>query len=142
MRVEIQHIVDERTKEIYHFEKHGSVWKYVGIYFSRRNDENDIWGDEWTKRFHDQKMEELNFWAQSKGYEDYYSIGWTDLDAWTDKWEIDEIRNKYNPVCQSTKHGEPYYSGQYGGELPKPKISVDQIKIEILKQVSKIKVEL
>lgn len=150
-KISIHHKIDETSKEIYEFERTSSnTWDYVGIYFSHRNDEDDVWGDEWGKFYEDLKILEKDRIAESFGYSghsemldgfDYYSYEYD---------KLREIDTKYNPICQKTKHGKTYYSGMSWGCNTKdkdrskyiPKISKEEIKEEILRQTSKIKINL
>ncbi|MHA2047742.1 MAG: hypothetical protein ACW99G_23410 [Candidatus Thorarchaeota archaeon] len=142
MDIKIEHIIDETSKEIYKFRECGDSWDYVGIFYSHRDDADDVWGDEWSEHYADKRSEELNAVAESLGLESTSEMcGW-DWD--THGHHFEEVKRKYNPVCQKTKHGKTRYSGSHGGrrDHPTPKISVDEIKAEILKQISKMEIRL
>lgn len=145
MKVEIEHIIDETSKEIYQFENYGNWWHYTGITYSHRNGEWDTWGDEWDEKFKKQRDLEYDEVAQNHGYSNY---GDSNYDYFVE-CDIYEVRTKYNPVCQKTTDGRPYLSGCYwglfsepDGDRPAPKMTNDQIKEAIAKQISKIKIKL
>ncbi len=144
-RVSVKHIIDETSKEIYEFEKMGNVWQYVAMYYANRNDKDDVWGDEWTDHYENKRSKELDEMAVSLGYDTFVEL--MDYGGWDDIDKADEIYKKYNPVCQKTKHGKPYYGGcswGYGSRDGKytPKMSEKDIINEITKQVSKVKIKL
>lgn len=146
--ISIHHIIDETSKEIYEFEKTSSnTWEYVGIYFSHRNDKNDVWGDQWDKFYESHRIFNYDEIAKSLGYNDHTEI-FDECDYHS--YECDKLREidtKYNPTCQKTKNFKTYYYGIYWGYGSKerlnypPKITEEQVKQEILKQTSKIKVK-
>jgi hypothetical protein len=155
MSITIEHKVDETHMEIYEFDKSGNIYYYSGIMFSNRNDENDIWGHEWpnNKELQEKKEEEIMVLAREEGYSSASSF---EYDVWNFDsfyhytFKLMEIAEKYNPCCNKTKSGEPYYYGcswgsyddsDYKKKNP-PKISVDKIREEILNKVSKIKIVL
>tara|TARA_R110000751_G_scaffold74613_1_gene150655 strand:+ start:4109 stop:4537 length:429 start_codon:yes stop_codon:yes gene_type:complete len=142
MRVEVEHIIDETAKEIYDFEV-GKIVRYVGIAFVFRDDENDVWGNEWRKHYVLDCSNELNETCFELTGEAYDEIG--DYQWQRYNWVFTKIINEYNPCLLKTKHGKTRYSAQHFGGLgnkPPPKISNEIIKKHILEQMSKIEVEL
>jgi hypothetical protein len=147
MKVSIEHKLNSTSKEIYEFiSLERGVWKYSGIFYSNRNDETDVWGDEWEKTYSKVRDEELNLLANKNGY--------ADVDEWIDNdihaeynEELDKIIKRYRPTCNKTLDGRTYYHGiswGYGFSEPKhtPKISIEQIKDSILRQTSNIEIKL
>lgn len=144
--IKIQHQVSDTSIEIYQFQNIGdNTWKYAGIYFSNRNDNNDVWGHNWdkSKKIQSQKEKDLLALAIKFGYETFDEA----IDCEPEGQSFDEwaaiIRRKYNPCCQKTKDGRAYYSGMFWGYGDRkgehePKLSQQQIKIEILDQISRI----
>jgi hypothetical protein len=145
--VKIEHKIDSTSKEIYEFEKVGNGYVYVGIMYSHRDGVGDMWGEEWRSEKDYEKA--LDDYAKSQGYKDY--------DNMEDHYEyiveshhapeISDIDDRFNPVCNKTKHGEIRYSGCYWGygdheEKYTPKISEAEIKLKILEKTRKIKVDL
>lgn len=143
MKIEIEYIVSPTLKEIYWFEREGREdWRYVGIMYSRRNDENDIWGDQWEEYYDKQKDEELEELARKHGFDSLFDANW---DRENCPPELRKIIDKYNPIANHTKNGEPYYCGEIfanWSKKPAPKLSIEEIKQKILEKISKIKVAL
>ena len=121
MKFEIIHEVSETEREIYEFAVKSYGIIYTGIWISRRNDKDDIWGDLWNE-FYDKVMNaEL------------------DIDLGEDAERYQEILDKYNPIVQKTDSGKSYLQGEFEGKnLPTPKISKEQIKEEIMTQFSEV----
>jgi hypothetical protein len=141
--IQIEHIIDDTSKEIYQFENTGGVWVYTGIYYAHRNDSEDIWGDEWADNYEKEKAQKLNEVAKKLGFDDYADL----LDYGNDQMECDEIYTKYNPVCQKTTNGKVYYCGMSWGmgsykDRPSPKLTEKEIIQAITNQVSKVKIKL
>ena len=147
-KISIHHKIDETSKEIYEFEKSSSnTWSYVGIYFSHRNGVCDVWGDQWDKFYESDRLKEYDEVAKSFGYTNHSDM-MDDCDPfpyWEEK--LIAINDTYNPVCQKTEYGKPYYGGIYWGsgsntrkQYP-PKNTEKQVEEEILKQTPKIKVK-
>jgi hypothetical protein len=120
----------------------------VGIYFSHRNGENDVWGDEWSKHFKSLKIQRLDNLAKSFGYFDYSDMSYnynfrSDVDE-----KLTELETMFNPVVNKTINGDTYYSGMNWGSdgtISKkytPKLTMTEIKDQILKQISNFKVQL
>ncbi len=124
--IEIEYLVSSIEKEIYKFEIGFDCFRYVGFYISRRNDKYDVWGDEWGERYKELKQNELKVLNFGNDYEQ------AELEK--------EINDRYNPLLHKTKSGEPYYTGQYGGNLPTPKLTAAVIKKMILKVISEYKI--
>jgi hypothetical protein len=144
-RISVEHIIDDTSKEIYEFEKMGNTWHYVAYYYAHRNDRDDVWGDNWADYYETQRTQELDELALSLGYEN--SCDLSNYGGWEDVDKMDNIYLKYNPVCQKTIHGKPYYGGcswGYGsrGEKYIPKMSEEDIIKEITNQVTKVKIKL
>jgi hypothetical protein len=147
MEISIEHRINETTKEIYIFQSFEvGVWLYVGIYYSNRNDETDVWGDEWNKKYSKKRDEELDFLANKNGYDK--------IDEWVDNdvhakynGELYKLIDKYRPTCNKTLDGRTYYHGRswsygYGSDQPRPKISEEQIKDAILRKTVDITIKL
>ena len=150
MNIEISHIIDDQHKEIYAFEKIISIWHYTGIGYSNRNDKDDVWGDEWDKHYSNAKEKELNDYAVSRGYQDFdeFCDSCTSYIA-NDYYDgiISDIYDKYNPVCQKTLDGRTYWYGLCFGSgcdtaEYAPKLSEEEIKHKILKQICNLKIQL
>lgn len=147
-RVVIEHIISPTLKEIYEFERQGDVWKYVGICWSRRNGENDIWGDELGAFYSEQKVKELTELVRKHGYKDldeYYDCA-PEYSRTLDD-EFSDIVDKFSPTMTKTLSGMPYRSGVYFSNKPKtpdqlPKISDEEIKAKILEKISNVKIKL
>jgi hypothetical protein len=135
MKIQIEYIKSTTEKIIYRFTIDNNFnFNYTGILYSYRNDENDIWGDQWEDYYG------ITCVAEQLAFEDkhdYYPGSWdyNPLDA-----EYTAIAEKYNPVLHKTKFGKPYLSGAYGGKLPKFEIPEKEI-IKKLKLVIKEKLK-
>jgi hypothetical protein len=136
----IHHKISDTYKEIYTFTQLANVWYYTSIGFSRRNNKDDIWGDEWEENFHDEFHD-----ASLKLSEDYDNGIISDYQFDT---MYHDLKHKYLPTCNHTKHGKPYYTGaawsigwSTSNEYP-PKISKDDIKREILERTKEIEIVL
>lgn len=141
----VEYIIDDISKEIYHFVLSGDTWIYSGIYYVHRNDRDDVWGDQWGDKYKIKQREELDELSISLGYAHYDEMG-DECGEWMDD-RVDEIYNAYNPVCQKTRHGKPYYSGCYWGyglrdKQYDPKMSEEDLIKYITRQVSKVKIKL
>lgn len=146
-RVSVEHIIDDTSKEIYEFEKHGNYWVYVAMYQAHRNDKDDVWGDEWNTAYEFDERDELDEVSRRLGYDDYDNL--LEEHNYSDYLpeELKEVIDKFNPVIQKTIHGKPYYGGcswGYGSRKEKysPKMSEKDIVAEITRQVSKVKIKL
>lgn len=128
MTIKVKHTISDTEREIYVFEDCSDCFRYMGIYYSRRNDANDLFGDEWEEFYKEEREKALK---EFEDYDDdYYNFN-TEIEK-----KIKEIKNKYNPIVNKTKFGKPYYSGQYGGKLPAPKLTEQEIKDKILEKIS------
>jgi hypothetical protein len=147
MVIPIHHIITPTTKEIYMFNSFEiGVWEYCGIFYSNRNDETDIWGDEWHMAYAKLYDEELDFLANKYGYVNVNT--WIDNDIHA-KYSVDlnKLIDKYRPTCNKTLDGRTYYHGMswsygYGSDQPKPKMSIEEIEAAILRKTSSIKIKL
>ena len=147
MNIQIEYIINSKSKEIYRFESHMlGVWQYVGIMYSNRNDETDVWGDKWNDHYKKVRDEELNILANKNGYDNLNE--WLDEDPHTNyNIELGKILLKYNPCCNKTLDGRPYYHGRswsygYDKDRPLPIMTEDQIKNAILRQTTNIEIKL
>jgi hypothetical protein len=135
MKIQIEYIKSTTEKIIYSFNIDNDFnFNYTGILYSYRNDENDIWGDQWEYHYG------LTCVAEQLAFEDkhdYYPDGWywNPLDV-----EYDAIAEKYNPILHKTKFGKPYLSGAYGGKLPKFEIPEKEI-LKKLKSAIRTKIK-
>jgi hypothetical protein len=144
--IQIEYIIDETHKEIYGFTERGdNTYYYDSISYASRNDEDDIWGDEWREYYSEKMTEELEKYAKLQGYEDFADLpritGGDDIHY----YEVRNIRNKYNPSIQKTIYGEQYLHGRsvHGFiKLPEPKMTTEEIKNAILQKITDIKVDL
>jgi len=144
--IKIQHQVSDTSIEIYQFQNIGdNTWKYVGISFSNRSNNNDVWGHNWDKsrKIQSKKEKELLDLAFKFGYENVAEAWDCEPDGQSFDEEAALIQRKYNPCVQKTKDGRAYYSGNYWGYGDRkgtyePRLSQQQIKIEILNQISRI----
>ena len=143
MRVEIEHVIDETSKELYTFKSSVTHWKYTGIAYSFRDDKNDIWGDQWSDCFYAQAKEEADAVAIELTGEEFEYMSGNDYE--NNRHRFLEIHNKYNPVLLKTKHGKRRYSAEsFGGQSPKPvpKLSPEALRDRILEVVSEMQVRL
>lgn len=146
--IEIHYQISDTSKEIYQFQQTGdNTWKYVGIYFSNRNDVSDLWGDRWKKdiAFLCQKDQELKALAVKFGYDDFLEAIDNEPEGGSFDEEAALIQRKYNPCCQKTNKGELYYSGihwGYGNRKGqyKPKLSSEEIEKEIVNKILKFRI--
>ena len=147
--VEVHHEISKIEKEIYLFENsYSNTWEYVGIMYSARDNGRDIWGDKWGKhpKHVKQKAKDFDDLAREKGYKSHDDLCEHHWDAEDPIfYDFQRVENKYNPCCLKTKHDKTRYHGTYFGsqcQKPEPKLSLAEIKAEILLQTKKIKVEL
>lgn len=134
MKVTIKHRINNTLIEFYTFEIYGSSISYEGIMYSRRAHSKDLWGHEWDKYFDKQKKKEF------KEVDNNYDNGKISSE-WEYQSTISKVRDKYNPTCHYIKDGKrvnsysegvkSYYSGSFGPNSPKPKLSKEQIKEKI-----------
>ena len=103
----------------------------TSIFDSRRNDKNDIWGDLWNRTFAEQKRKEMNSFIRSKGYDPVEYYEW-DTFGYEIGCELDKIQNKYNPVLNRVKTGEPYFSGYSINDFEIPLKLKNKIKKEAI----------
>ena len=146
MNIEVEHIIDDTAKEIYLFKAPAYppfIFEYAGISFVFRDGRGDVWGDEWSNHHSKDKNAELNKRCLELTGEDYGEISPWDHERFSS--EFSKIEQKYNPCALTTKHGKRRYSGAYFGsnsEKPTPKMSIEEIKIAILEQLSRMQVKL
>lgn len=146
--ISIPYIINNTSKEIYEFKQTTiNRWEYVGIYYSNRNDENDVWGDEWNKFYAEKMEEEIQAVVLANGFEDFSDMMENTCSCSFSDREISLIRRKYSPSIQKTQDGRLYYSGIYWGlgrskGKPAPKMSEKKISEEILRRLSWVEVRL
>ena len=144
MEVKIKYEISPTEREIYHFRiTNGNVIEYTGIGVAYRNDENDIWGDEWSQYYAGKKKKELD--EVNKEYREYDGYDYYELPyEFTSK--LEKINSKYNPVMNKTNFGKPYYSGSHSSNNPTPKLTestiLQLIKEEVDKLLTNAKLEL
>lgn len=135
MKIQIEYIKSTTEKIIYSFNIDNNFnYKYTGIWYSYRNDEKDIWGDQWEYHYG------LTCVSEQLAFEDkhdYYPDSW-DYNPLDEEYQA--IAKKYNPVCQKTKFGKPYLSGAYEGKLPKFEIPEKEI-LKKLKSAIRTKIK-
>jgi hypothetical protein len=133
MNITIKHDISPTYREIYKFACLGDRWVYTGIYYSRRNSADDLFGDEWGEFYAPNLKKDL---AEREEiiYDEYQSLGYSETEQ--------KIKDKYNPVVNHTSAGEPYYNGTYSNKLPTPKLDKQQIKKKIMEQLDKITISL
>lgn len=105
MEAVIRYHLSETSEEVYVFTLEFNYIKYESIWFSNRDDKDDIWGYDWRSTFNDKRADEL---IELDKYEDEIS------EEEYAKRE-NEIRDKYNPCCSKTKLGLPRLTGRSGG---------------------------
>ena len=138
MNIDIKYKESETKMYIYEFEVYDDfTFEYIGCMESCRNNKDDIWGHEWRKKYskeYEKEKEELY-----KGLAKKYP--YMDEEEFEECYEFKKLYNKYNPVMNKTISGEPYYSGcHFGLNIPdeyKLKISIEEIKKEILKKITR-----
>ena len=134
MKVDIIHEISPINREIYHFNVSKEYIDYEGISISYRNDENDIWGDEWSKHYKEkEKTEKDEVWKQNPEYDGC----WWDEIPCSVTMQLEKIHNKYNPVLHKTIFGKTYYGGSFGANNPPPKITETEIRKRIKEEVDK-----
>ncbi len=108
MQIVLKKLISPTKLEEYIFRIYGE--KSIaceGKFTSHRNDENDVFGTDWSDFYKVPREAELGELVNS---EEYYDAP---------DWEADrmyrDISNKYCPVSHKTKDGFPYYSGSIGG---------------------------
>tara|TARA_R110000751_G_scaffold306332_1_gene424439 strand:+ start:42 stop:470 length:429 start_codon:yes stop_codon:yes gene_type:complete len=140
MNIDIVHIIDERSKEIYSFKYGSNSWIYSGITYSFRDDRKDVWGDDWSEYYQNDLDKELNRWALKTFQEEFNDLSMFQLDYSLPA--INDIKKRYNPVILKTKHGHRRLSGQSFGHSPKPqpKITNAAILQEIVRLVSNMEI--
>jgi hypothetical protein len=74
MNIDIVHIIDERSKEIYRFKYGSNSWIYSGITYSFRNDRKDVWGEDWSEYYKNDLDKELNRWALKTFQEEFNDL--------------------------------------------------------------------
>jgi len=136
MKIEIIYEISPTYREIYEFEICMKRVKYVGIYYSRRNDEDDLWGDLWSATHKEKRTAEEKV-VEDK-HENYCSCEYCRYCRDFDQ-EMAKIRIKYNPIENKTKEGKPYYSGtSFGGEKgPEIKMPIKELKTAIRNELTK-----
>lgn len=126
MKVEITVKTSELFCEIYEFEATYDYIEYTGYSYSRRNSPNDPWGHEWTEFYAkeraliDEKFDRLMEEVDNECDADMVRLDWNkELEA-------------FNPVCNKTIEGEPFYGGQFGPSKWLPKLPWTPKKVEKL----------
>ena len=113
MTIKLINQISETKRELFVFEVSNHSIKYEGYALSYRDDENDVWGDEYQEKFKEER-EALN---------DKIHATWDEDDG---SYEFQELRRKlgrdldqYNPCLAKTSRGETKYYAKYGRSLPK-----------------------
>jgi hypothetical protein len=133
MKFKIIYQISEIEREIYEFHLHDEYIVFTGIYYSARNDEDDVWGDEWDSYYNDAKEKEYEILDRE--------FDETDLNDFIYESKINNISHRYNPCANKTIHGKTYYHGDYfagnseSKDRPKPKISEEEIRNNIAMQL-------
>jgi len=111
MTIILIHTLSPTTRELFEFKVDHAI-QYASYFISHRDDENDIWGDEWQEHYKKEEEEAWRVINNKLDNENYHD--------WDDEiCELKEnLRNKYWPTCCKTIHGETRYSGQSGGKMP------------------------
>jgi hypothetical protein len=130
MKITLIHTLSPTTRELFEFDLDYSI-RYVAYFISHRDDENDIWGDEWQEYHKKEKGEAwqiINDKLDNEGYND-----------WDDEiYGLKEnLRNKYWPTCCKTIRGETRLSGQSGGKMPAYPWSERALKQILIGEVEK-----
>lgn len=133
MKFEITYQISETEREIYELNLLEGYIVFTGIFYSARNDENDVWGDEWNTYYANTQQKlyaELNREDEE-----------THLDDFIYESKRKSIQEKYNPCYHKTIHGKTYYHGEYfagnseSEDRPKPKMSKEEIRDNITMQL-------
>jgi hypothetical protein len=115
VKIEVIYKISPTYRHIYHFEIYPDGHTvYEGIAHSRRNNTKDVWGDKWTSHFAKIKDQEIDNYLESHGITEPYIEDIDDLD-WNIRSGVERIEKKYNPICQKTLEGKPYYTATYFG---------------------------
>lgn len=142
MRLDIECQISDVYMEIYSFSVNNDTIDYVGIMFSRRKNKNDIWGHLWKEYYEKKKDEELTILCETYGYsdDDPYNPNFDYNPGFED--ELEELKAKYNPVCNYVAKNVSYYNGTFGGHRKHtPKLTADEIRKEICKKINSLKVK-
>lgn len=130
MKITLIHQISETERHLFEFEVDNCI-RYNAFFKSYRDDENDIWGDEWQEKH---KEQESAAWEKINEMLDNGARDWD--------YEICELkkdlRNKYWPTCCKTKRGEVRYSGQSGGKMPEYPWNEGELKDLIIQESSKL----
>lgn len=122
MRIILTYEITNIYRELYHFDVHTDSIHYVAIYYSHRNDDSDLWGDQWNTFYQNNFFSKLDKLAT-----DHPSL----------EQAVADMRSEYNPVKRRTDLGHTYYHGMAGRiSLPRPKMTEQQIREGILTQVA------
>lgn len=131
MKLTLIHTKSETCRELFEFEVDYNNIQYVFYWISYRNDENDIWGDEWQEA-HDKELglawEKINKMLDEEGYNDW------DREISELK---EDLRNKYWPTYCKTIRGETRCSGESGGKMPKYPWDEMELKNLLSKEAAK-----
>ncbi len=139
MQIKIEHLISPVFIKIYEIEFNRVGYKHVGTYFSRRNDENDLWGHLWESTYEEKLDEELDELFEpliddGVHYEEIYSSE-----------AYHKIVDKYNPIAHKTISGEPYFSGRHFGgnddyvcSKYAIELSDDELRCRILEAITQI----
>ncbi len=139
MIIEIRYQINDTYEEIYFFEISATSINYNGIYFSTRDNVNDIWGYDWDKYYSSQEEFEVNKLRELAHLDSYDSDDMLHESDYAR--EYSKIRDKYNPVCQQTNNGLTRLSGVFSNNLwnkHPPKLSKENLKELIKVQVNTI----
>jgi hypothetical protein len=141
MKIQIRHKISETYEEIYEFSMRSNSIKYCAIWQSRRDDENDVWGYDWSSHYEKEKEEMIQALFKKLGIEDI-----TEIEDW-DYEDVSAIKSRFNPVMQRTKEGKPRLGGMFSARLKQidpPKIPekelIEMIKQEIMKKFETIEI--
>jgi hypothetical protein len=141
MKIQIRHKLSETHEEVYEFELMSVGIAYTGIWQSRRDDENDVWGYDWSSHYRKEKEKAIQALFQRLGIEDI-----SEIEDWDYEY-VSAINTKYNPVMHRTKDGKPRLGGTCSGRLKQtdpPKIPekelIEMIKEQIVKRFETIKI--
>lgn len=139
MRIQIRHQINDTYEEIYFFDIISKSINYNGIYFSARNDVNDIWGYDWKEYYKSQEKFEIQKLRELANLDEYDSNDMLLESNYSNEYNI--IYKKYNPILNKTNNGTTYLTGLFSNNIWKqcpPKIFKEHLKELIQKEINKV----
>ena len=114
MHIQLINPISETKREVFSFEVSYHTIHHDGYSLSYRDDENDIWGDEFHEKFSVERKELDDKIRMSYDMEEDHGGSYEEV-----RNEYIHERQKYNPCIMKTKNGETRYYAVYGRSIPK-----------------------